>query len=72
MDVIEKEGVIDNVLSLEANLSQLLAPVAGHPDGKQIRHGQGLLAAIELTAEAKAANPGRPAAAAAAMRNTAC
>jgi putrescine aminotransferase len=68
LDIVEREGLIDNVLSLEAQLPQLLAPLSQHPDVAGVRTGQGLLAAIELTTEARAADPGRPKAVAAAMR----
>lgn len=70
LDIVEKEGLIDNVLSLEADLPQLLAPLAQHPDVAQVRTGQGLLAAIELAPDALRSHPGRPAAVAASMRQS--
>jgi putrescine aminotransferase len=68
LDIVEKEGLIDNVLSLEKKLPLLLAPLAQHRDVAEVRIGQGLLAAIELTIEARSIDPGRPKVVAAAMR----
>lgn len=68
LDIVDNEGLIDNVRTLEKEQPRLLAPLAQHPDVAQVRTGQGLLAAVELTPEARAAAPGRPQAVAAAMR----
>lgn len=68
LDVVENQGLIDNVRALEKELPRLLAPLAHHRDVARVRTGQGLLAAVELAPQARAADPGRPKAVAAAMR----
>lgn len=70
LDNVEREGLIDNVRALEKQLPQLLTPLAQYPDIAPVRTGQGLLAAVELTAETRTADPRPPKAVTAPMRRT--
>ena len=58
LDVIEREQLIPRVRELEAVLAARLSPLAGHELVSEVRTGAGLLAAVEFTEEARAADPG--------------
>lgn len=68
LDIVEREKLAQNVLDLEAQLPALFAPVLQHDCVGSIRIGTGLMAAIELTADAVTRDPGLPKAVAGAMR----
>ena len=70
LDVIEREGLIENVLDLEPALPRLMAPLTDHPAVAAVRTGHGLLAAVEFNAETISRSRGRPAAVVAAMRRS--
>lgn len=48
LDIIEREGLVDRVLSLETVLDRVLRPLAGHELVKEVRSGVGLLAGVQL------------------------
>jgi adenosylmethionine-8-amino-7-oxononanoate aminotransferase len=52
IDVLEREGLLQRSLELEGVLYDALAPLAQHSLVREVRGGVGLLAAVELTAEA--------------------
>jgi putrescine---pyruvate transaminase len=56
--VIEREQLIDRVTGLEPVLASALQPLAGHSLISEVRAGTGLLGAVEISAEARAADPG--------------
>jgi putrescine---pyruvate transaminase len=58
IDIYEREGIIPRGRELEGPLRDALAPLAGHPAVGEIRAGLGLLAAVALSDEAIAADPG--------------
>lgn len=47
IDIIEREGLVDRVRSLETPLAETMGPLADLPAVKEVRTGEGLLAAIE-------------------------
>jgi adenosylmethionine-8-amino-7-oxononanoate aminotransferase len=55
--IIEREGLIDRVRALEADLARSMEPLAAHPLVHEVRLA-GLLAGIELTEESRIADPG--------------
>ncbi|HZV74874.1 MAG TPA: aspartate aminotransferase family protein [Conexibacter sp.] len=58
LDVYEREGLIERGRALEQPLEQALRPLASHPLVSEVRAGLGLLGAVELSEEARAADPG--------------
>lgn len=59
LDIVENEGLIDNVRALEPQLPLLLAELREHPAVSEVRSGQGLMAAIWLREEVVEADPDR-------------
>ena len=57
LDIIESEGLVDRVRSLESVLSHTLAPLIDHPLVDDVRSGAGLLAAVALSADHRAVDP---------------
>jgi adenosylmethionine-8-amino-7-oxononanoate aminotransferase len=58
LDIYEREDIIPRGRRLERPLQDALAPLAGHPAVGEIRAGLGLLAAVALSDDAIAADPG--------------
>ena len=58
LDLIEREGLIARVAELEPVLAQKIRPLAGHDLVGEVRAGTGLLAAVEIAEDARAADPG--------------
>src|ERR671933_310366 len=58
MDVYEREGLIPRGGELEEPLRDALAPLAEHPAVGEVRAGLGCLAAVGLSEDALAAEPG--------------
>lgn len=56
--VLEREQLLDRVTALEPVLAAALAPLASHRLVSEVRAGTGLLGAVEISAEARAADPG--------------
>jgi len=57
LDLIERERLIDRVRALEPLLARAMAPLAGHPAVSEVRSGTGLLAAVEIAEDVRAADP---------------
>lgn len=60
LDIYEKDGLIPRGRDLEKPLADALAGAAEHPLVAEVRAGLGFLAAVELSAEVLAADPGAP------------
>jgi adenosylmethionine-8-amino-7-oxononanoate aminotransferase len=58
LDLIEREQLVARVARLEPVLARALAPLAGHELVGEVRAGTGLLAAVEIAEDARAADPG--------------
>jgi adenosylmethionine-8-amino-7-oxononanoate aminotransferase len=58
LDVIEREGLIERVSRLERVLDEAMQPLADEPLVREVRSGVGLLAAVEIDGDARAADPG--------------
>lgn len=58
LDVIEREGLVDRVRDLEPGVDRALKGLADHPLVAEVRTGVGLIAAVEVTEEARTADPG--------------
>jgi len=58
LDLIEREDLLGQVRLLEGVLADALAPLADHPMVSEVRAGLGLLAAVEIDPELRAADPG--------------
>ena len=58
LDIIEREGLIGRVAELEPVLAEKVRPLAAHSLVGQVRAGTGLLAAVEIAEDARAADPG--------------
>ena len=58
LDLIEREQLVARVAELEPVLARALAPLAGHGLVGEVRAGTGLLAAVEIAEDARAADPG--------------
>jgi putrescine---pyruvate transaminase len=58
LDVIEREGLVERVSRLEPVLHEAMQPLAELPLVHEVRSGVGLLAAVEVDGEARAADPG--------------
>ncbi|HEX9066910.1 MAG TPA: aspartate aminotransferase family protein [Streptosporangiaceae bacterium] len=57
LDLIEREDLVARVAGLESVLASALAPLAGHPMVSAVRAGTGLLAAVEIAEDYRAADP---------------
>ena len=57
LDLIEREQLVARVAELEPKLTAALAPLAGHELVSEVRSGVGLLGAVEIEPEARAADP---------------
>jgi adenosylmethionine-8-amino-7-oxononanoate aminotransferase len=68
LDVLEREQLVPRVRELEAVLAATLSPLAGHELVGEVRAGTGLLTAVEIAPEARAADPGLGARLVAAIR----
>jgi putrescine---pyruvate transaminase len=58
LGLIERERLVARVAGLEPVLARAVAPLAGHPLVSEVRAGTGLLAAVEIAEDARAADPG--------------
>jgi putrescine---pyruvate transaminase len=58
LDVLEREQLVPRVRELEQVLAAQLGPLAGHQLVDEVRTGAGLLGAVEISAQARAADPG--------------
>jgi putrescine aminotransferase len=58
LDVLEREQLVPRVRELERVLAAKLSPLAGHELVAEVRTGAGLLGAVEISAQARAADPG--------------
>jgi putrescine---pyruvate transaminase len=54
LDIIEREGLLARVRSLEPAVARAFGPLADHPLVSDVRFGAGLLAAVEVSDEARA------------------
>jgi putrescine---pyruvate transaminase len=52
LDLLERDGLLQRGRELESALFDALAPLADHPGVSEVRGGTGLLAAVELDADA--------------------
>ena len=52
LDLLERDGLLRRGRELEGALFDALAPLADHPEVSEVRGGTGLLAAVELDADA--------------------
>ena len=57
LDLIEREQLVGRVAALEPVLAAAVAPLAAHPLVGEVRAGTGLLAAVEIDADRRAADP---------------
>jgi putrescine---pyruvate transaminase len=57
LDIVEREGLIGRVAELEPVLAEKIRPLAAHNLVGQVRAGTGLLAAVEIAEDARAADP---------------
>ena len=69
LDILEREGLPKRALQLETDLADALTPLAEHPMVDEVRAGTGVLAAVQLSAEAIAEDPTLPRRAVAACRD---
>ena len=58
LDLVEREQLLGRVVELEPVLADKLRPLADHDLVSEVRAGTGLLAAVEITARARAEDPG--------------
>jgi putrescine aminotransferase len=57
LDIYERDGLIERGRELEGPLEDALRPLERHPLVSEVRAGLGLLGAVELSHEARAADP---------------
>ena len=57
LNVIDREGLLDRVLELEGTLAATVNPLADLPEVSEVRAGLGLLAAVEIDPQLRAAEP---------------
>jgi len=57
LGIIEREGLIERVRTLEQTVRRAMEPLADHPLVADVRAGVGLLGAVEVTEEARAERP---------------
>ncbi len=60
LDILEREQLPERALALEADLVEVLAPLAAHEVVTDVRTGPGFLAAVQLDTDAVAADPTLP------------
>jgi adenosylmethionine-8-amino-7-oxononanoate aminotransferase len=65
LDILEREGLMTRGAELEQDLLGVLAPLTRHPLVSEVRGGTGLMAAVEIDADALAGGVSVPAVAAA-------
>jgi adenosylmethionine-8-amino-7-oxononanoate aminotransferase len=58
LDIYEREGLIARGRELEGPLRDALAPLASHPAVAEVRAGLGFMAAVQLSPEVLARDPG--------------
>lgn len=68
LDIIAREDLPGRALALESELTEALAPLAGHSTVREVRSGAGVLAAVQIDPELIARDPAAPARAASAAR----
>jgi adenosylmethionine-8-amino-7-oxononanoate aminotransferase len=61
LDIMEREGLCERALKLEAPLLEALQPLAAHELVEEVRGGVGILAAVNLRTELVAEDPELPA-----------
>jgi adenosylmethionine-8-amino-7-oxononanoate aminotransferase len=57
LDLIERERLVERVAALEPVLARAMAPLGAHPAVSAVRAGTGLLAAVEIAEDLRAADP---------------
>jgi adenosylmethionine-8-amino-7-oxononanoate aminotransferase len=57
LDLIERERLVERVAELEPVLAAALRPLAAHPLVCEVRAGTGLLGAVEISPDSRAADP---------------
>jgi putrescine---pyruvate transaminase len=57
LDLIEREQLVERVAALEPVLARTVAPLVAHPAVSAVRSGTGLLAAVEIAEDHRAADP---------------
>jgi putrescine---pyruvate transaminase len=57
LDIVEREGLAKRALQLETDLADALAPLARHQIVEEVRAGIGVLAAVQLRADALEQDP---------------
>jgi putrescine aminotransferase len=57
LDIVEREGLAKRALQLETDLADALAPLALHQIVEEVRAGTGVLAAVQLRADALEQDP---------------
>jgi adenosylmethionine-8-amino-7-oxononanoate aminotransferase len=57
LDIMEREALPERARSLETELADALRPLAGHSLVSEVRAGLGVVAAVQLTADALADEP---------------
>ena len=70
LEIMGNERLPERALRLEAEVEDALNPLAAHSPVEEVRAGVGVLAAIQLSSEAIAADPSLPAATVAAVSRT--
>ncbi|MCL4289554.1 MAG: aminotransferase class III-fold pyridoxal phosphate-dependent enzyme [Thermoleophilia bacterium] len=60
LDIVEREGLPARALELELELTEALAPLAGHPLVTEVRSGVGVIAAVQPDPALVAADPTLP------------
>jgi putrescine---pyruvate transaminase len=70
LDIMERESLPKRALELEGDLAEALAPLADHPLVGEVRSGTGVLAAVQLAADALQADPTLPGRVVVASRET--
>jgi adenosylmethionine-8-amino-7-oxononanoate aminotransferase len=60
LDILERERLAERALALEGALAEAIQPLAGHPLVAEVRAGTGLLAAVQLSADALREDPSLP------------
>jgi putrescine---pyruvate transaminase len=58
LEILEREGLLERVARLEPVLAEAMAPLSHLPLVSEVRSGVGLLAAVEIDSETRAADPG--------------
>ncbi|HUZ83704.1 MAG TPA: aspartate aminotransferase family protein [Gaiellales bacterium] len=58
LDLLEREGLVERVRGMESVLAAEFAPLRDHEHVSEVRAGLGLLAAVEIDPQLRAADPG--------------